>query len=852
MGAGASSLPDNDVILAELTRLQNEDPARAAELLAAVSKQRAASGAKPSSNTKAYLLSEVDPVLSPMVKQMAAEKPADVAGWMRNHLGGGTGGGGGGGGGAEPAPSSSECRLRIIMVTDVYVLDNLPALHTLIRENSIKNTMTVLPGDFCAPSLLSSIDHGFGMVNVLNLLPLSHVCFGNHEADIPYDELCKRIKQFNGRWINSNMQDFADGKLKEWLPEHDVVTVTNGEHVRRVGVCGVMSNDPGLFRKGAFGGCRIDDPNEKLAEMKRKLEEDEKVDFVVPLTHQYVPQDTVTCNKDFGFPFILGGHDHHVVMEEINGTMLLKPGADAENAMIIDVVWADADPATKPTFSHKLLKVGDYPPDALVARAVKKHHSLVEALEHADLAAKPPGAHWSSTDIRVSQTTMGRMLTSAIRDGLSLGSSPCDAVIMNAGGIRANHDYPEEHKFFTYGDLKREIPFDAEFVVIELPGSVLAETIAYSRHLAPAEKASMFMQIDDGCEVDEANKLLKVGGEPFDAERVYHVGVNYTTINGMDNVVPLVDYCTGVLKVAGKMPSEDAGRPAKTILIHFWAVKIFGSFYFKVSDNWEGKAISKEEMKDGLVALGLEASDVLVNFIFDNVDADHDGFITRDEAVKALTEDMDPNTKKQLVLYGGPACGKGTQCQFLVERFGLIHLSTGQMLRAAVEAGSPLGVQAKEFMDRGELVPDDVISGVVTARLQEPDCQALGWLLDGFPRTVGQAEDLATAGFVPDRVLLLDAPDELLVDRAVGRRYDPVTKQLYHMKLSPPPSDDAELLARLVHREDDTEENATARIATFHTNTDAIKAHYSTSWIRVDAAQDKPAVWKDVQAAVEK
>ena len=198
MGASAS-IPDDDVILTQLEKLQAEDPERAQQLFASAQSRlrRSKASTEAASKTKKYLLDNVDPVIMPMVQQLAAEKPRDVASWMRAHVE------------RNGLEGQGACRLRIICVTDVYVLDNLPSLHTLVRERSLKNTIVCLPGDFLAPSLLSSMDHGFGMVDVMNLIPITHVCFGNHETDVPFDELQKRIKQFNGRWLNSNMADFA-------------------------------------------------------------------------------------------------------------------------------------------------------------------------------------------------------------------------------------------------------------------------------------------------------------------------------------------------------------------------------------------------------------------------------------------------------------------------------------------------------------------------------------------------------------------------------------------------------------------------------------------------------------------
>ena len=151
-----------------------------------------------------------------------------------------------------------------------------------------------------------------------------------------------------------------------------------------------------------------------------------------------------------------------------------------------------------------------------------------------------------------------------------------------------------------------------------------------------------------------------------------------------------------------------------------------------------------------------------------------------------------------VVICGAPASGKGTQCEMIKSEFGLVHLSTGDILRAAVQEGTDLGKTAKGFMDAGQLVPDELIIDVICARLKQEDCQTQGWLLDGFPRTKAQADALTKAGMVPDCFLMLDVPEEVLVERVTGRRTDPVTGKIYHMTFKPPET--PEISARLVQR----------------------------------------------------
>lgn len=202
----------------------------------------------------------------------------------------------------------------------------------------------------------------------------------------------------------------------------------------------------------------------------------------------------------------------------------------------------------------------------------------------------------------------------------------------------------------------------------------------------------------------------------------------------------------------------------------------------------------------------------------------------------------------KLIIAGAPASGKGTQCEIIKKDYGVVHLSTGDMLRAAVAAGTEVGLQAKEAMDAGKLVSDDVIIGVVKDRLDEEDCKANGWLLDGFPRTPAQADALASAGISADCFIFLNVPDEILVERVVGRRTDPETGKIYHMTFSPP--DDEEVLARLEQRSDDTEEKVKVRLEQFHANVDAVKGSYSEIGVDIDGTAPPNEVSKAISEAI--
>ena len=185
----------------------------------------------------------------------------------------------------------------------------------------------------------------------------------------------------------------------------------------------------------------------------------------------------------------------------------------------------------------------------------------------------------------------------------------------------------------------------------------------------------------------------------------------------------------------------------------------------------------------------------------------------------AATRAMASGTPMKVMIAGAPAAGKGTQCENIVRDYNLVHISVGDLLRAEVAAGTDAGKRAKGFMDAGALVPNEVVVDMVKNRLAEQDVVERGWLLDGYPRSGEQAEAIEEAGIRPDCFLLINVPDEVLVERVTGRRSDPETGAIYHLKFKPPP---AEVVDRLVQRSDDTEEMVVPRLKTYHDNVNAV------------------------------
>lgn len=214
----------------------------------------------------------------------------------------------------------------------------------------------------------------------------------------------------------------------------------------------------------------------------------------------------------------------------------------------------------------------------------------------------------------------------------------------------------------------------------------------------------------------------------------------------------------------------------------------------------------------------------------------------------------------RLILLGAPGAGKGTQAAFICKQFGIPQISTGDMLRAAVKAGTPLGLQAKAVMEAGQLVSDGLIINLVKERIAQPDC-ANGFLFDGFPRTLAQAEAMVEAGVDLDAVVEIDVPDSVIVSRMSGRRVHLPSGRTYHITHNPPKAEGKDDISGedLIQRDDDKEEVVQKRLAVYHEQTEVLVDFYSKlegehapQYIKVDGTQPVDAVKTQVLGALGK
>ncbi len=216
----------------------------------------------------------------------------------------------------------------------------------------------------------------------------------------------------------------------------------------------------------------------------------------------------------------------------------------------------------------------------------------------------------------------------------------------------------------------------------------------------------------------------------------------------------------------------------------------------------------------------------------------------------------------RLILLGAPGAGKGTQAALITAHYNIPQISTGDMLRAAVKAGTPLGLAAKKIMDAGELVSDDIIIGLVKERLQQPDCKN-GFLFDGFPRTIPQAEALKEVGIPIDYVLEIAVPDEAILERMSGRRVHLPSGRSYHIKFNPPKVEGKDDVTGedLIQRDDDKEETVKKRLQVYHNQTEALVDFYqklaaegqsNTKYVKVDGIGDVKEVNRRIIDALSK
>jgi 2',3'-cyclic-nucleotide 2'-phosphodiesterase (5'-nucleotidase family)/Ca2+-binding EF-hand superfamily protein len=529
--------------------------------------------------------------------------------------------------------------LRIIQINDVYELDAFPNLQTLIQqhkrspgsENGPDKTLVICAGDFLAPSLLSSLDKGAGMVDCLEAVGVTHVCLGNHETDVGDQALTERILTSKFAWINTNVPSLNEALGVNTVP-HDVIEVSNGKMTKKVGILGLLTHDPSLYRPGAFGGAAIEPIIPFTEKYIAKFRS--QVDVMIPMTHQGITEDRAFAQHFGGevFPVVLGGHDHEPFDEVKRGARIVKAGMDAEKAAVIDLQWDDesSDESTRaPSVSVVILPTSDFAPDPIVAKRVQAHNKILQELERSPLFSlrnwKPPsGEAFSTANNRVGPSTGSTALTTMLRMGMR-----AHCAIVNAGSIRANQEY-DQNGYFFWSDLKAEIPFPTGMVACYIPGRVLETTIRHSRQGArqtpPVSKGGYLHTCNNIQYNDEKQCIETIRKAPFNPDEVYLTAFPFQFFSGIDNHEPLLEWA----KESGVHLILDSAIPAKMVLVEIFSALVWmhlGSFE-EIDRDHDG-VLKRDEVKARVAEIyGTEVADLVVDNIMAVADMNGDGTIT--------------------------------------------------------------------------------------------------------------------------------------------------------------------------------------------------------------------------------
>lgn len=503
-------------------------------------------------------------------------------------------------------------RLRIIAINDVYSLENLPRLASLVRHHRTHDPadllVVVLAGDFVAPSLLSSLDAGRGKVDCLNHLPVTHVILGNHEDDVDVESLRARLHELHATVLMTNVRG-----LDDTFPTSHVLDVAGF----RVGLVGVTDDDEALFRRPPFGGAHIEPANEAARRVADALLADGCA-CVVPITHQRVEHDRALARTEPPFPLILGGHEHDGLIEQVGRTLLTKAPSDAAKATVVDLVFVDGP---WPEVRARIEPVTDYPEDRAMRARVDHHMARVRELENATLLLLEAGDTLSSVGTRARPTSLGTLICSRLRDAFG-----AEGAVFNGGGIRGAREYQGR---LTFGDVRSEVPFENEIVVARLPGTVLRDAIASSRAHAPAEFPG-YLQVDDGIRVDDANRLTHVAGEAFDPTRTYRIAVVRALFEGMDHIEPLMSFAR---EHPEAVPAKTTGREVKVALVGSFASMLWKQLggFDALDEDASGHVTEKEILAAiGRAAVG-SPSPLAAHVVLEALDRDHDRAVSRDE-----------------------------------------------------------------------------------------------------------------------------------------------------------------------------------------------------------------------------
>eukprot|EP00928_Gymnodinium_smaydae_P011685 TRINITY_DN14286_c0_g1_i2.p1 TRINITY_DN14286_c0_g1~~TRINITY_DN14286_c0_g1_i2.p1 ORF type:complete len:623 (+),score=179.00 TRINITY_DN14286_c0_g1_i2:77-1945(+) len=546
--------------------------------------------------------------------------------------------------------------LRFVTVNDVYKLDNYARVASAVKEFRAAGeeddavVVSVLAGDFLSPCTLTNLDGGVAMLQALNEVPIDYVMFGNHEFDLKTPQLQKRISEYNGVWLNSNVTfpEFV-GKNGKPLPAYEILHVGQ----RKVAMGAFLLNDMSQFAPIEPQPV-IKDPCESVMETWEKIKEAESnIAAYVPLLHLNIKEDRkvgdfIAKQKEIAdiTPVLLAAHDHEVYIEEAGKSLICKVGQNADNVGVIDIWWTEDGSIRR---AVHMTAAEDFPADPGVQVFVDKELTMMENLLNVPICQVPDtGKKMSTARVRFEPEPMVSFLLSTVKRSMP----KVEMMVLQGGNVRGG---TAEYKpgNFTYGDLMTEFAFDTHLAIVELPGEVIEASIRATRMKEGTKP--FFLHCDEGVVFDSDQNdahIATVNGEAFDAKRTYVVGTYQFLLCGMGNIEPLTGYCNE----KGCCPPLESCVPIKTYfmetcmreawmqLIETELKEAAGqcsapreqlSKVFDTIDKNQNGYLDREELESFVEKKGMLSSK-LVSFLISTFDRAGDGRLSRDELSAAI------------------------------------------------------------------------------------------------------------------------------------------------------------------------------------------------------------------------
>lgn len=533
--------------------------------------------------------------------------------------------------------------MRVITINDVYKLDNYPRVASAVKlarsASSTQNCVVTshLNGDYFSPCILSALDGGKAMMQGINHALIDYLCIGNHEFDLGAKQLRRNLKAFNGKTINSNVEEEA---MRD-LPRYDVINIGS----RKAVIAGVCTDNKSIYTPPMPA---VKPVTESLvsAWMEAQNGTGKGASLFLPMTHQFVAEDKMTAEEialrhsDIAacMPVILGGHEHSIIVENAGKSKIVKMGEDATHIGIVDIWWTASGELKS---SLKQMEATAFSEEPKAEAFARKHQEHLQGIMSKPLFSLDEPM--SSKQVRSGESTIASKLLGLVRQGLA--DEGVEVVLLNAGNIRGKKDY--EAGNFLIGDLYSEHPWDNEMAIVSLPGLVLRDCIRASR--SGAREMPCFLHADPSTKVSKEHELLEINGEPVEDERLYTVAILVHLLNGMDSIEPLVRHVDGGKGL--QVPDEETCRPTKVVILKFcmmdswrrllgitsWAshanilnddeIERKAQQAFEALDSNRNGTVDREECM-----AFLKSKDVpLVEMMFSSIDMDQDGLVSFEE-----------------------------------------------------------------------------------------------------------------------------------------------------------------------------------------------------------------------------